>query len=174
MQAHVALAADGHAEGTVTEHLDADLFPAWAANVLCLYFTIDLGYLVHIQLACQYYDIGKLGIELQGLDVRDVQLGGEMHLLSHLPAILHHSDIAGDNCRYAGLLGGIDNLMHQWDILTVNDGIHGEITLDAVFLAFTGDVAQVVDGEHGGGVGPHVQLLDAEVNTIGTGLYRCR
>ena len=138
-----------------------------------LYLSEDLCHLVHVQFACQHDDIGKLRIEAQGLDVRDVQLGGEVHLLSHLITIGHHGHVGGDDGRDAGLLGSVDDLVHQGDVLAVDDGIDGEVALDAVRLTFLGDVTQVVDGEHGGGVRPHVQFLDAEVDTVGSGLYRC-
>ena len=174
VEAHVALAADGHTEGAVTEHLYADLFPAWAANVFCLYLTVYLRYLVHVQFAGEYYDIGKLRIEAQGLDVRDVQLGGEVYLLSHLITIGHHGHIRCDDGGDARLFGSIDDLVHQGDVLAIDDGVDGEVALDAVCLALLGDVAQVVDGERGGGVRPHVQFLDAEVDAVCSCLYRCR
>ena len=36
------------------------------------------------------------------------------------------------------------------------------------------DSHSVVDGERGGGVRPHVQFLDAEVDAVCSCLYRCR
>ena len=170
MQAHVALTANGHAQGTMTEHLDTYLLATGTADVLLLNLTENLGHLVHVQLAGQHNHIGKLGIEAQGLDVRDVQLCGEVYLLSHPVAIGHHSYVAGNHSRDACLFGGINNFVHQGDILAVNDGINCKVALNAMFIAGLGNLAQIVDGKSSCRMGTHVQLLDAEVNTVGTSL----
>ena len=173
MEAHIALAADGHAESPVTEHLNTNLLTAWAADMLCLHLTVDLSHLFHIQFSRQHHDIGKLSIEAQCLDVGDVQLGGEMHLLPHLVTIGHHRYIGGDDGGDASLMGSIDNLVHQGDVLAIDDGVHRQITLDAMFIALTGNVAQVVDGERRGRMRPHVQFLDTEVDAVGPRLDGC-
>ena len=64
----------------MTEHLDAHQLAAGTADVLLHYLAVYVGHLVHVQLAGQHHHIGKLSVELQGLDVRDVQLRGEVHL----------------------------------------------------------------------------------------------
>jgi hypothetical protein len=46
-----------------------------------------------------------------------------------------------------------------------------EISLDAVPVAGLCDLVQVVDIEVVGTVRPHVELSDAEVYRVGTGLY---
>ena len=74
MQTHVALTANGHAQGTMTEHLDTYLLATGTTDMLLLHLSEDLSHLIHIELTCQHHHIGKLGIELQGLDIRDVQL----------------------------------------------------------------------------------------------------
>ena len=148
MQAHVTLAADGHAEGTVAEHLDADLLARRAADMFGLHLAVDLGHLVHVQLTRQHHDIGKLSIEAQGPDIGDVELGGEVYLLSHAVTIGHHSHIAGNDGRDARLMGCVDDLVHQGDILTIDDGVDREIALDAMLLTGGGHFLQVVDGEN--------------------------
>ena len=70
-----------------------------------------------------------------------------MHLLSYLPAVLHHSDVAGDDSRDARLVGGIDNLAHQRQVFTVDNGVDRQIALHAVLFTLSGNVAQVIDGE---------------------------
>ena len=170
VQTKVALAADGHAERAVAEHLYAYLMAAGAADVLLLNLAENLGHLVHIQLTRQHHHIGKLSIELQRLDIRNVKLGTEMNLLPHLVTIGHHSHIAGNDGRDAGLLGGIDNLVHQGDVLAIDDGVDGKIALDAVLIAGSGYLAQVIDGECRCRMGTHVKFLDAEVDAVGTSL----
>ena len=97
VEAHVALARDGHAECSVTEHLDAHGLSAGAADMFLLDVAVDVGHLLHAQLACQHHHVGKLCVELQCLDVRYVELCGEVHLHAHLPAVLHHGNVAGDD-----------------------------------------------------------------------------
>jgi len=72
VEAHVALAADGHAQCTVAEHLDTYQLARGTADVLLLNLSADVGHLLHVQLAGQYHDVGKLGVEAQCLDVRYV------------------------------------------------------------------------------------------------------
>ena len=47
-KAHVALARYRHAQGTMAEHLDADLLAHRAADVLLLYLFVDMFHLVHV------------------------------------------------------------------------------------------------------------------------------
>ena len=96
-----------------------------------------------------------------------------MHLLPHLAAIGHHRHIAGNDRRDASLVSSIDNLVHQGDILAIDDGVNGEIALDAMRIAGLRNLTQIVDGECGCRMGTHVQLLDAEIDTISTSLNGC-
>ena len=115
--------------------------------MLFLYLAIDVGHLLHIQFAGQHHDVGKLGIEAQGLDVRDVQLGGEVNLHAPLAAVGHHGNVAGDDRRDVCLDGGVDNLVHRLDVLTIDDGVDREVCLHATGITLCGNVAQVVNGE---------------------------
>ncbi len=127
-------------------------------------------HLVHAQLARQHYDVGKLCVEAQRLDVADVELGGEVHLLPHLAAVHHDGHVGGDDGGDAGLLGGAYYLAHLLEVLAVDDGIYGEVGLDVLLGAGGGDFLQVVDGEGGGRVGSHVELLNAEVYGVRSGI----
>ena len=93
-----------------------------------------------------------------------------MHLLSHPAAIGHHSNIGGNDCRDACLAGCIDDLVHQGNVLSIYNGIDGQIALDAMLAADVGNLFQVADGERRGRVCPHVQFLYAEVDAVGSGL----
>ena len=170
MKTHIALATDGHAERAMAKHLDTDLHPRRSADMLGLYLTEDLSHLLHIQLTRQHDDISKLRIELQGFNIGDIQLCGEMHLLPHLITIGHHRHIRGNDGRDASLLGGIDDLMHQGNVLAVDNRIDGEITLDAMLITQSGNLAEVVDGERRGRMCPHVQLLNTKVDAVGSSL----
>ena len=132
MQAHIAFSTDGHAEGTVTEHLDTNLLARRTTDMLGLYLSIDLGHLLHVQLAGEHNDIGKLSVEAQRLDVGDVQLCGEMHLLPHPITIGHNGHVGSYHGRDTRLFGSIDDLVHQRDVLTIDDGVHRQVTLDAM------------------------------------------
>ena len=147
VQAHVALAADGHAEGAVAEHFYSDLLTAGAADVLLLDVAVNLGHLLHLQFAGQHHHVGKLRIESQRFNVGNVQLRAEVNLHAHLSTVLHYGHIAGDDGADAGLAGSVYNLVHQVDVLVVDDGVHGEVALHAVLLTGGGYLLQVVDGE---------------------------
>ena len=172
MQTHIAFAADSHTEGSVTKHLNADLFTRGATNMCFFHLTVDLRHLIHIQLTRQYHHIGKLGIELQSLNIGDIKLGREVYLLSHLITIGHHSHIRGDDGRDACLLGGINDLMHQRDILTIDNRVHRQVALDAMCITGLSHLLQVIDGECRGRMRPHIQLLNTEVDAVSTSLDR--
>ena len=93
VQAHVALAAYSHAQCPMAEHLYTHQLPARSAYVLLFYLAVYLCHLLHVQLACQHYHIGKLGIELQCLYVRDVQLSRQVYLHAPLTAVGHHGHV---------------------------------------------------------------------------------
>ena len=129
----------------MTEHLNAHLLAAGAADMLLLYLTVDVSHLLHLQLTGQHHHIGKLGVELQSLDIRDIQLGREVYLHSHLTAVGHHGNITSNDSRYLCLDGSIHNLVHRLDILTINNGINCEIGLDASLVTGGCYLAQVVN-----------------------------
>ena len=147
MQTHITLATDSHTKGAMTEHLDTDLLTAGTTDMFLFNLTIDLSHLIHIQFTCQHHHIGKLGIELQRLDIRDIQLGGEMHLLSHPITIGHHSNIRGNDSRDSSSLRSIDNLMHQRNILAIDNRVHREVALDTMLIAGLGNLTQIINSE---------------------------
>ena len=69
IQTHIALARNGHAQSTMTKHLDAYQIPAGTFHLLFHQLTVDFRHLVHIQFTGQYHHISKLCIELQRLNV---------------------------------------------------------------------------------------------------------
>ena len=147
MKTHIALSADSHTQSTMAEHFYAYQFSLRTTNILFQYLAIYLSHLVHIELACQYHNIGKLSIKLQSLDVRDVELSREVHFYILLSAICHHSHIRSDNCRNTCLGSSIHNLAHSLKVFTINDGVYGEICLYAMLVACGSNLFKVVDGE---------------------------
>ena len=141
--------------------------------MLLLYLAVDVGHLFHLQLAGQHHHVGKLRIELQRLDVRYVQLRGEVYLHTHLAAVGHHGNVAGDDSRNLRLYGSVHYLVHRLDVLTIDNGVHREVRLHACLVARCGNLAQVVNGEVVGRVRAHVQLLHSEIYRPCTSLQRC-
>ena len=176
----------------MTEHLNSDQLTRWSADVLLLYLAVDVGHLFHLQLAGQHHHVGKLGVELQGLDVRDVQLcaevdfdgwgdGGTRYEITVCactilvpPTILHDGNIAGNDGGDAGLAGGIHYLVHGLDVLAIDDGVHRQVGLYPRLIARSGNVAQVVNGEVVGRVRPHIQLFHTEIHGVSPRLQRRR
>ena len=171
VEAQVAFAGDGHAEGAVAEHLDAHQLSAGAADVFVDDVAVDFLHLFQVELACQDDDVGEAGVEAQGLDIGDVELRGEVDFLSDAVAVVHDGDVGGDDGRDARLACGVADVAHEGDVFVVDDGVDGEVALHAVRVAGGGYLAQVVDGERAGRAGTHVEVLDAEVDGVCPGLY---
>ena len=147
LKAHIALAADSHTEGAVAEHLDADGVAVWSDDVSLRNLRVDVSHLVHVKLTCKHHHVGKLSVELQCLGVADIELCGEMHLHTLLPAVCHHSHIGSDNSRNLRLISGIYDVVHKLHVLVIDDGVDGKITLHAVLGARGNYLTKVVDGE---------------------------
>ena len=174
MEAEVALAADGHAEGAVAEHLYPYELAPRAADLLALDDVVDVAHLGEIEFTSQHHDVGKAGVEAEGLGVADVELRAEVYLLPDGVAVAHHGHVAGDDGRDAGVVGGIDNLAHERHVLVVDDGVDGEVALNAVCGGSGGYLAEVAEGEGAGRAGTHVQVAYAEVDAVGTSLNGSR
>ena len=103
VQAEVAFAGDGHAEGAVAKHFEAYGLAFRASDVALADGPMDGADLVQIELAGQDGHVGKAGVEGEGFDVGDVELGGEVDLLTDVGGIAHGGHVGGDNGRYASL-----------------------------------------------------------------------
>ena len=131
---------------------------------------MDMLHLLHVQLTGEDADIGKLAVELQGLDIGDIELRRQVHFHALLAAVDHHGDIGGDDGADTGLHGGVDDLVHRRHVLVVDDRVDSEIGLDAMLVAGLRDLTEVLDGEMVGGMGAHVEFTDSEIDGVGTGL----
>ena len=170
IQAQVALAADGHAKGTVTEHFNADALTVRTADVFFIDGTSNLRDLLHVEFASQNDHVGKLGIKAQGFHVGNIQLRGKVHFLTDRSAVVHHSDVASDDGRNLRFFRGIDDLAHQFDVFVVDDRVDRQIAFDVMLATNGGDFFQIMDRECFGRMSTHVQVFDTEINGIGTGL----
>ena len=103
MQAEVAFAGDSHAEGAVAKHFEAYGLAFRASDVALADGPMDGADLIQIELAGQDGHVGKAGVEGQGFDVGDVELGGEVDLLTDVGGIVHGGHVGGDNGRDARL-----------------------------------------------------------------------
>ena len=131
---------------------------------------VDMAHLVHIELARQYGHVGKLGVEAQGLDVGDVELGGEVDLQADLPAVAHHGHVGGNDGRDTRLARRIEYLAHRGEVVVVDDRVDREVGLDLVLGADGDDLPQVANVEVIGRMGPHVEPAHAEIDGVGTRL----
>ena len=131
----------------MTEHLNTNLLAHRTTDILLLYLFVDMLHLIHIQFTSQHRNISKAGIELQRFRIGDIQLGRKMNLLAHFITIAHHSHITCDDSRDASLFGSIDNLLHRGNIIIIDNGIDGEISLDTMLIAGSSDLTQVIDGK---------------------------
>ena len=147
LKAHIALAADSHTEGAVAEHLDADGVAVGTKDVSLRNLRVDVSHLVHVKLTRKHHHVGKLSVELQCLGVADIELCGEMHLHTLLPAVCHHSHVGSDDSRNLRLIGSVDDVVHKLHVLVIDDGVDGKITLHAVLGARGSYLTKVVDGE---------------------------
>lgn len=145
-----------------------------AADILLTDMAVDLRHLFQIQFACQHHHIGKLRIEAQRLHIADVELCAEVHLLPYTAGIAHHRHVRRNHGGNAGLMSGIHDGAHQGYIIVVDDGIYRKITFHPVLVTRPGYLAQIINRKGIRRTGTHVQVLDAEIDRVGTCLYGCR
>ena len=138
--------------------------------MLLLNLSRDVLDLIHIELAGEHRHVSVLGVELERFDIADIELGREVDLLPYLPTVLQHSHVAGNDCRDAGLMGREANLTHQGQILLIHDCVDCQIALNASLTALIGDMPEIIAGEVGCRMGPHIETLDAEVDGVGPSL----
>ena len=140
--------------------------------MLLLDVMVDRRYLRHVQLPRQHNHIGKLRIELQRLCVGYIQLRREMHLFAYLVRVLHNSYIAGDDSINAHCMSLVHDLAHQRQILRIHHCVNGQIGLHARLTTRSNDRGHIVRGEVDRTAGTHIQVLNTEIDTRSTGLYR--
>ena len=93
IEREVALSTHSHAEGTMTEHFDADFLARRAANVFAVDKVGNVAHLFKVEFTCQDDHIGKVGIKAQCLFVGDIELGGKVDFLPDAVAITQHRHI---------------------------------------------------------------------------------
>ena len=163
VERHVAFARDCHAERAVAEHFNAYELPFRAADVLVNDNLVYGSHLVHVQLAGKHHDIGELGVELERLAVADVELGGEMNLHAHTVAVLHYGNVGRNYSRNAALLCRIYYIIHQCQVVLVNNGVYSEVAFYPMGIAYLRNLPEVANGERACRMGAHVKVLNAKV-----------
>ena len=93
-----------------------------------------------------------------------------MNFLTYLITIAHHSHVTGDYCRNTSLLGSINDFFHRLNVVIIDYRINGKISLDAMLIAGSSNLTQIVDSKMIGRMRTHVQLTDSEINRVGSSL----
>ena len=93
-----------------------------------------------------------------------------MHLHIYGAGVENGGHVAGDDSRNLRLLCRIHDAVHIFNVFLVDDSVHGEVALHVVLLAPSRYGVQVVEGEVHARTAAHVQILDAEVDGVGTAL----
>ena len=144
VQAQVTFSRNRHAKCAMGEHFDTDQFAFRTFYLLFLDFFIDFMHLLQVQLTCKNHHIGKSGVKFQRFRVRDVQLGGEMHLLTDPVGIFHSRHICRNDSRYSSRLGGINNLAHQRKVFPIDYGVYRQVALYPMLLTDSHYFTQIV------------------------------
>ena len=77
----------------MAKHFDANQFAIRPFDLVGFNEISDFAHLFHVQFTRQHHHICKSRVEAQRLLVRNVELGGEMHLLIDGAAIAQHRHV---------------------------------------------------------------------------------
>lgn len=172
VQAEVAFPGNGHAESAVREHFDAYPFSGRSPQVLGDNLPVDLGDLLQRKLPRQHDDIGPLGVELQGLIIGNAQLGGNVYFHADPAAVENRCHVGSDDRIHTGSLRQIEHMASVGEVFAVQDDVECHVGTDPVLPTDPDDFRQILRAEIVGGMGPHVEAADPEVDGVGTSLYR--
>ena len=129
----------------------------------------DASDLFEAQFARQHHHVGPLREELHRLGVRDVALGGDMHLHARAPGVENGGEVGRDDGVDARLAGPVDGAVHLLQLVVVDDRIDREVGLHSRLAGDGNDPVQILEGEVGRRLGPHVQRADPEIDRVGPG-----
>ena len=93
-----------------------------------------------------------------------------MHFLSDFLAVGKNRHVRRNDRRDVRFLGGAADLLHEFEVGVVDDGVHREIGFDTVVGAGLCDFVEVTNGEVIGAVRSHVECFNAKIDGIGSGL----
>ena len=133
--------------GAVAKYLYAYQVAVWSTDVLFFNLLCNMSHLVDVELTGGHHYIGKLGIVLHGFQVGDIALGGHVDLNPDLTGILDDALVGSDDGGDAVGLDGIQQLVHLFHFLVVNDGVDGNIALHAVSVAGFSKLPQIVQSK---------------------------
>ena len=133
----------------------------------------DLLDLRQTEFASQHHRIGIGREKLHGPDVRDVLLGGDMHLQSPCPRSENHGNVRRDDRTHSGLDRLVEQVFDGLQIMVVHDGIDRQIRADAPLPATLRYFRQVLCREIDRRAGTHIELSYTEIYRIRTGIQGC-
>ena len=127
VEAEVALAADGHAQSAVAEHLYAHRLSARAKDGFADDGAVNGFHLREVELAAEHHRLGPLRVIPHRLGVGDVGLRGDMHGYAAAAAVEDGGDVGGYDSRDAGVGGRVDDAVHLRYVVIVDNGVYGEV-----------------------------------------------
>ena len=131
----------------MAEHFNTNKLAIAAYDILFYDATMYFSHLVHIKFASQHYYIGKLSIETQCFNVRDIELSAKVHLYALRNGILHYRHVGSNDSTYASLFGIVDNLAHEFEVLIVDNRIDSEVGLNACLFTTLHNAVKVFGSE---------------------------
>ena len=170
VKAEVAFAGNRHTESAVGEHFYAHELPAGALDALFDDGLVDVLNLVEVELTREHDHVRPLGIEAQGLNIGDGQLGGDVHLQPYAAAILDGRHIGGYNGVHARCLCGVEGFAHRVKVLLIKDYVESKVALDPRLAADSDDLREVFGAEVIGRMAAHIELPDPEIYGVSAAL----
>ena len=97
-----------------------------------------------------------------------------MYLLSYFITVSHDCHIGRNDRTDTCFFCRIHNFTHQGNILIVNNGVNGQVTLYSMFITYFGDFTQIVYSKSARRTRTHVQAFNTEIDGIGSGMKGSR
>ena len=119
----------------MAKHFNANEFAGGTANLFGFNRLCNRFNLLECEFPSEHHNVSKLREKAKRLDVRNIKLRGQMHFQPDFSAVTHHSHIGGDDGINPCGLGGVENFTHLTALFIVNDGVDGEVTLNAMLFA---------------------------------------
>lgn len=166
----MAAAGLGYAEGAVDETFDFDKVAGGAAEIFLFNFLADVSDHFEVEFAGEDDGVGVLGVEFDGFEVGNGELGGGLAGHTDFAAIEHGGDVLDNYGSDADAFGFVDDAAHEGEVVLVEESVEGDVAFDTCGAANFGDFGEFGKLEIAGGAGAHVQVLDAEVDAVAAGV----
>ncbi len=170
VERHAAASGLGDAEGSVGEGFDLDRATGRAAQIIGDDLLADLADHGEVELSSEYDAITELGVEFERLVVGDGELGREVDFEAELAGFEDASHVGGDDSIDFLFGGFFEQGEAELEVVIVEKGVEREVAADAGGVAAAHDFFQVLKVEGAAGTGPHIELGEAEVDGVGSGI----